>query len=893
MRALWLDLPPCHFRYAYTRRLVDCRRCGQSNLEDSRFCRSCGASLDPAQLERRKTATLLFCDLVGSTALGERADAEAVRDFMAAYFARMREAIERHGGTVEKFIGDAVVGVFGVPVAHEDDALRAARASLGMRSASEDLGARAKKTFGSGVSVRIGINTGRVVASVGGDQALVTGDAVNTAARLEQAAPPGEVLIGATTWRLTRDAVITEPASPVIAKGKAEPVAAYRLVGLLPTQPEERARPGSTFVGRSDELEWLQDVLGRCVERSRSEMVVIVGEAGVGKSRVVSEFLSSTSGHARIARGRCLSYGSGATYWALADAIRDAAAIRDDDDPDEALAKLHAVIPASAAAVSHIARAIGLLEGTSSPSEILWSVKQLFVALAAQEPLIVVIDDLHWAEPALIELLTEAAHGIEAAVLIVALARAELLDRWTDPSTVVHLEPLSPSMTSDLVRGLLGGVTDAEIMDRLLASAQGNPLFVKELTERLIETGGIVRSGRTWIAAPSIGTISIPPTIDALLDARLDVLTEEERRPLECGAVEGQVFHEGAVAHLLEGTAGGLGVVLPRLIERDVLQRAISEFTSENAFAFRHLLIRDAVYRGAPKKARASWHARFADWLSDMVEGRLAEFEEIIAFHLEQAHRLWGELGRRDEETRALGGRAAEHLRAAASRAGDRGDLAGALLLLTRARAILDPTDPALPMVLVDLGVLRREDRDLEGASELFRLASEAAAVTGDRAAGSIAKAELAYLRLDLEPHRSLKAGPEMEEVAATLRELGDEVGLVRVLIKLANTEFFRGRVARAEEVLATASDVVERSGQVGMRARIAWNLASLADFGPTSSSEGLRRVDTALAKAADRPRMTAELILLRAIFLAMRGEIAAAAERPTEAGRVARTGRG
>ena len=490
VRGFGWTFSPCRFRYAYTRRLVDCRRCGQSNLEDSRFCRSCGASLDPAQLERRKTATLLFCDLVGSTALGERADAEAVRDFMAAYFARMREAIERHGGTVEKFIGDAVVGVFGVPVAHEDDALRAARASLEMRSASEDLGARAKETFGSGVSVRIGINTGRVVASVGGDQALVTGDAVNTAARLEQAAPPGEVLIGATTWRLTRDAVITEPAPPVVAKGKSKPVAAYRLVGLLPTQPEERARPGSTFVGRSDELERLQDVLGRCVERSRSEIVVIVGEAGVGKSRLVSEFLASTSGHARVARGRCLSYGSGATYWALAEAIRDATGIRDDDDPDEALAKLHKVMAASAAAVSHVARAIGLLDGTSSSSEIVWSVKQLFVALAEQEPLIVVIDDLHWAEPALIELLAEAAHAIEAAVLILVLARSEVLDRWTDASKVVHLEPLSASMTTDMVRGLLGDVTDVEIVDRLLASAQGNPLFVQELTERLIETGG-------------------------------------------------------------------------------------------------------------------------------------------------------------------------------------------------------------------------------------------------------------------------------------------------------------------------------------------------------------------------------------------------------------------
>ena len=226
---------------------------------------------------------------------------------------------------------------------------------------------------------------------------------------------------------------------------------------------------------------------------------MIVGEAGVGKSRLLSEFLSSTSEHARIARGRCLSYGSGATYWALAEAIRDATAIRDDDDPDEALAKLQSVMPAATAAVSHIARAIGLLDGTSSSSEILWSVKQLFVALAAQEPLIVVFDDLHWAESALVELLIEAAHGIEAAVLIVALARTELLDRWTDPATVVHLDPLSAAMTADLVRELLGAA-DSEIVERLLATAEGNPLFVQELTEGRIETGGIVRSGGTWVA---------------------------------------------------------------------------------------------------------------------------------------------------------------------------------------------------------------------------------------------------------------------------------------------------------------------------------------------------------------------------------------------------------
>ncbi|MET1011596.1 MAG: adenylate/guanylate cyclase domain-containing protein [Actinomycetota bacterium] len=857
---------------------MDCGRCGQSNVEDSRFCRSCGSSLAPAQLERRKTATLLFCDLVGSTELGERVDAEAMRDFMADYFAAMRESIERHGGTVEKFIGDAVVGIFGVPVAHEDDAIRAARASLEMQSAASELSARATEAFGSAVTVRIGINTGRVVANVGGgDQALVTGDAVNTAARLEQLAPPGTILLGPTTWRLTRDAVVTESGTAVVAKGKADPVTAYRLMGLRPTEPRERRRPGSAFVGREAELARLNDALKRCVERKRAEVIAVVGEAGVGKSRLISEFLSSTSLQARVARGRCLSYGSGATYWALAEAIRDAAAIRDDDDPDEALAKLNAVMPASGAAVSHVARAIGLLDGTSSSAEILWSVKKLFAAFAAEDPLIVVIDDLHWSEPALIALLDEAADGIEAAVLIVALARSEILDGWADPATVVHLEPLSPSMTTDLVRGLLGDLADADVVDRLLASAEGNPLFVQELTERLIETGGIVRSGGTWIATRSIGTVPIPPTIDALLDARLDVLGEEERRPLECGSVEGQVFHEGAVAELLEGAAEQLGAVLPRLIERDILQRTDSEFASENAFTFRHLLIRDAVYRGAPKKARAGWHARFADWLSEMVEGRLAEFEEIIAFHLEQAHRLWGELGRHVPETHAVGRRAAGHLSAAATRAHERGDVSGAVTLLTRARAVLEPADPALPILLVDLGVLRREDRDLEGASDLLRLASEAADLAGDRGAGAIARAELADLRGDLEPLRALEPAAEMEEAAETLRELGDESGLVRVLILLAGAEFFRGRVRYAEELLESASEAVERSGQAGMRARIAWSLASASDFGAAPTSEGLRRVDAALAQAVDLPRMTAELMLLRAILLAMRGEFRSA----------------
>ena len=469
-----------------------CARCGTENPEDAKFCKECAAPLGEAKSagrEQRKTVTVLFCDVVGSTSLGESTDPEALRALLARYFERMKAIVERHGGSVEKFIGDAVMAVFGVPVVHEDDALRALRAAVEMRQAFPELG----------IQGRIGVTTGEVVS--GTEERLATGDAVNVAARLEQAASPGEILIGEETLGLARDEVEVEPVEPLELKGKSEPVAAHRLL-LVHGEEGAARRSDAPMVGRQTKLRRLHDAFEQATRDGSCQLFTVLGPAGVGKSRLVAEFLGSLE-QALVMRGRCLPYGEGITYWPVVEVVKHLP--ETETDP---------------AAAETIRALVGDEVVVTSSEEIAWAFRKLLEALAARRPLVCVFDDVHWGEETFLDLVEHVADlSRDAPILLLCMARPDLLDRRADwgggkvNATTVLLEPLAPEETELLIESLAH--LDEGLRERILEAAEGNPLFVEEMVALVQESGD--------------GEITVPPTIQALLAARLDRLDSSER----------------------------------------------------------------------------------------------------------------------------------------------------------------------------------------------------------------------------------------------------------------------------------------------------------------------------------------------------------------------------
>ena len=570
----------------------------------------CGTQLTPGSAlarEQRKVVTILFCDLVGSTALGESTDPEALRARMRRYFEDLRVILERHGGTVEKFVGDAVMAVFGIPVSHEDDALRAVRSAAEMQAAISE----------HGLEARIGVNTGEVV--VGGQgETLVTGDAVNVAARLEQAAGAGVVLIGAETHSLVRDAVRVEAVQPLALKGKAQPVEAFSVLDVLPESEGLARHPEALLVGRKRERNRLWRDFEDVLDERSCRLVTLLGPAGIGKSRLVADFLERIGDAADVLRGRCLSYGEGITYWPLVEIL-----ISIGVEPETII-------------------------GTS-PAETQLAFRRLLEARASDRPQVVVVDDLQWAEPVFIDLVEHVADlSRDAPIFLLCVARTELLDirpEWGGGklnATSILLEPLGDDECEALIENLLGGThLEGGLRERITAASAGNPLYVEEMLAMVREHGGD-------------GEIIVPPTIHALLQARIDSLDGDVRVVMERGSVEGEVFHRGAVAELSPALVrADVQSHLTTLVRKELIRSTSPTFPEDEGYRFRHLLIRDAAYESLPKATRAELHEQFADWLSrhELVEG-----DEIVGYHLEQAHRYRAELDGSDaalDRTRA------------------------------------------------------------------------------------------------------------------------------------------------------------------------------------------------------------------------------------------------
>ena len=684
--------------------------------------------------------TIVFSDLKGSTAMGEKLDSEAVREVMSRYFDEMREALERHGGTVEKYIGDAIMAVFGLPRVHEDDAIRAVRAAAEMRDHLAALNEELEERWGVTVGNRTGVNTGEVVA---GDpttgQRLVTGDTVNTAARLEQAAPTSQVLLGETTYRLVRHAVEVEEVEPLELKGKAERVPAYRLVEVREAETVERRRD-SPLVGRERELGLLSDELAAATRDRACRRVTIVAQAGVGKSRLIEEFgRAATTSEARLLRGRCLPYGRGITFWPLVEIVRDAAAIEPEDSPEAARAKLaQAAGPASDDVVDRVASAVGLGGEDFSLDEIFWGTRKFFERQAGEQPLVVLFEDIHWAESGFLDLIEYVARNASGVPLLLLCAtRPDLFEHradWAESGALVELEPLTEEQSGLVVQHLLG---DAPIPDdaraRIVTAAEGNPLFVEQLLSMLIDDGLLRREGDAWVPAGDLSELSIPGTIQALLAARLDLLSPEERSVIEPASVIGQIFEQPAVEELApEAVQSAVPEHLGSMTQKQLVRPLEAEGADE--YRFHHILVRDAAYQGILKRARATFHERFVDWAErvNRERDRGTEFEEILGYHLEQAYHYLSELGPLDDHGLELGRRAFGRLSTAGRRAFARGDMAAASNLLRRACELLPERDPARLELLPDLSEAIMETGEFAWAEVFLEEGLAGAEALGD-----------------------------------------------------------------------------------------------------------------------------------------------------------------
>jgi class 3 adenylate cyclase len=783
---------------------------------------------------RRKTVTVLFCDLAESTRLAEELDPESLRALLTRWHETMRAAIERHGGTAEKFIGDAVMAVFGIPQVHEDDALRAVRAAVEIREALSALG----------VGFRVGINSGEV--AVGPGETLVTGDAVNTAKRLEEGASNGEILIGATTHRLVQNAVRLESAGSLAVKGKRLPVDAWRVIETIAGAPSIARRLDAPLIGRGTELDRLHDELALSARDRSCRLVTVVGAAGVGKSRLAAEFVGALGDAARVLRARCLPYGDGITFWPLNELVHSAggeaaieAAVA--DEPDGRLI---------------VERACGT---NVSSEETFWAVRRMLELLARDLPVVVCLEDVHWAEPTFLDLLEYVVGwSQDAPLLLVCIARPELLDsrpRWG--GTSIALEPLSePDSTLLLDQLAAEWPITAEDRSRITEAAEGNPLFLEQLVAMVSDS------------VPG----ELPPTIQALLSARLDRLEEPERAVLQRASVIGKEFSRGAVLELSPASErAGVATTLLSLVRKEFVRPEHSSYIGEDGFRFRHVLIRDAAYAQVPKSTRADLHERFAGWL----EAR-AGTPELVGYHLEQAYLHAAALGSADS---GLARRAGLLLADAGERALARNDARAAANLLLRANSLLPEDDPARLEPMRQASLALWWSGELEQARELLEEQVASARALGD-------DAEEWSGRLDIAGGDLITGRIDADELLAVAKEAiaafrpDDDAALARAWRRVAYAHHWKGRYGPA----VGASEIALRHARAGKEdfeaSRIVDLLCTSLLYGPTAADEAVERCEQMLLEVGENEVMRANVSASLIGLLAMRGSFDVAREQ-------------
>jgi class 3 adenylate cyclase len=808
-----------------------CPACGRQLPGEFPFCPFCAAPLtaDAEQVrEVRKTVTAVFSDVVGSTQLGERLDPEVLRRVMTQYFEAMRDAVERHGGRVDKFIGDAVVAVFGVPQVHEDDALRAVRAATEMHSRLTALNETLLAGWGVELESRIGVSTGEVV--VGADEALL-GDVMNTAARLQSAAPPGAVLIGESTWRLVRDAVDVEALGALELKGKTEPVPAWRVMSVR----AETARRATPFLGRGRYMRMLDDALEDAIAARSGALVTILAPPGVGKSRLAEAFTAQVRERAMVLVGQTPSYGDGVTFAPLVELLSQAAGSPSGDAETIAAALRERMTDqADGASVGdRLAQFLGV--GESIGADTSWAVRRLLEVLAYERPLVVMLEDMHWAEPPMLDLIDGVVERVHAPVLFVCLARPELLERcpaWAAAklhAVTTTLPPLSLEDARRISELLVGRGAPTTVVDQVCETAEGNPLYLEQLTAMLADQG-LIEDGR-WVG-PGDASIEIPASLQTLLAARLDRLDPTPRLVMERASIEGRRFRIAAAQALAAEVAPDDVDAAIAALDRSGLVQPEDEARGQWRFA--HPLMHDAAYRGLSKGDRAGLHEQFADWLA-VNDADRPDVNESVARHLERALRLREELGARDDRSAALALRAGELFAAAGLRAFAAVDLIASRDLLSRAAMLLPTADPRRLDMLPSLGVTLSETGRPEETEALLSEAVEQSRAAGLERDALRATIQLLSNRTYCSPTTAeIDASVlEAERALNALDAMADDEGVAEAAIALEYLEIMRGRVANQHEWTIRALRHGLAAGRLRESAQAASDVVGSAVMGP------------------------------------------------------------
>ena len=829
--------------------MITCPSCGEENPERAKFCLNCATPLG-VETEARpelKFATALFADLVGSTTLAEQEDPEVVQAVVGRSFDRLSVEIERYGGLLEKFMGDAMLAVFGVPRSHEDDPERAVRAALEMQAVLSELNRAFAGEGKPQLAMRIGIEAGDVLVDMeraaGPRDRMLTGDAVNTAARLEAAADPGHVLVGPAVYASTKDVIDFAEIAPLVLKGKAEPVPAWDALRVKAKRRGERPSLGleARLIGRDEEMTVLKQTLHRVETEGRPAMVTIVGPAGVGKSRVTAELVRYVEGLPQFIywrSGRCLAYGN-TPYSALADAIKAQCEILEDDAADIVAGKVEAAVEelfGDTAVAPRIRALVGGGETTAFTREDLFDAWRRFLErMAARYPLVLALDDLHWADEGLLDLVEHVADWAQGPILLLVQARPDLFDirpAWGGGkrnAASIYLDPLTPEEDAAMIDDLLPGEITDELRKLIVERSEGNPLYTEEIIRMLIDRG-VLRATKAsrWEVASSVADVDVPRSIQGLISARLDGLPDEEKSALQDAAVVGREFWLGAVARLSGQPVGVIRELLGRLrIKELIVPHEPSSFSEESEFSFRHLLIRDGAYDSLPKALRASKHTKIAEWAAERAGDRAEEVALLVASHHRQALGYLEELGE------------AGHARSEAEQAAYRwsraaGDRAQQLWLRTdavewygealRLAEVIDaPLSERLATARLhtEASFATAPSADVEVAARRYLAFAEEA---GDEKAAGWAEAELARAAFLL--GRDQEAQELTASAIARLEPFGDSRELVFALNVAGWYRWRRGRNEEAEPLLSRA---VEMAGRIGARRELAEATMDLA----------------------------------------------------------------
>ena len=856
--------------------MATCPNCGNGLDERANFCPACGKPLGTRlQTQEFRIVTVVFCDVVKSTELERELGDQPMQRLMDRYGAAVRKALGDRGASVGKRHGDGFMAAFGVPDLHEDDALRAVRAAAELRGALDELAAEVRRQRGLEFHVRLGLNTGNVlVRDAGTLEEELTGTAVNLGKRFEEAAGPGEILIGDETYRLVADAVKAAPAGPVTVKGAAEPQTVWRVLEVLPDRPGRARRPIAPMVGRGREQELLLRLFERAAAEETCHLVSVLGSAGVGKSRLVDEFVMTLGDQAAVLRGHCPAFGDSVTMWPMVEIVRQAAGIGPDDSAEQARSRLGELLGGEqrgTLVTERIAQLLGFGQDTGLPEDTYWALQRLLEILARRRPLVLVIDDLHWADPILLDAVEHVAEHADAPLVLLCMARPDELfprrQHWPGGKANAlsfQLSPLPEREGEQLVVHLLGGRVDQAVQAHVSEWAQGYPLLVEELVTNLRDEGWLRAADGRWTL--QVGTEeaaerrarTVPTSIHALLLARLDRLGPRGRAVIEPAAVVGQQFHLGDVEALHPGAPpADLAAGLQELVRLDLIRAdhgptsAPLPPNSGAGYRFRHATVKTVAYERLPDDRRAELHERYADWLERETEDRRSQFDEIVAHHFYEAYRYTRRLDPGGERVTELASRAGERYAAAGQRAAVRGDTRLVQAWLGRSARLLPAEHPLRLAALPPLAEAQQSSGRLTEATRAYQELARSATAVGNE--GLALHATIGRLGITAvhDPKQFLREGRDEVELAiAAFERLGDRLGLAKAWHLLAYLDWTRGRLTQAEAAAERARALAREAKDPGWEANAIGMHCLTLYWGPLPLEAVERRSREALAEA-------------------------------------------